>query len=83
MTQRKDSTVTKVIGVLVLLGLLSTAAGLFESTHLVGKITEFEAYEAIKNGSNDQLAIVFFWHEDSPLSPKYEEIANEVALTND
>lgn len=53
MAQRKDSTVTKVLGVLVLLGLLSTAAGLFESTHLIGKITEFEAYEAIKNGSND------------------------------
>jgi len=66
-------------GFLLVLGLFSAAVGFFENTHLVGKITEFKPYESIKNGDNDQLTIVFFWHEDSPLSLKYQDLAYEFA----
>jgi len=66
-------------GFLLVLGLFSVAVCFFEDTRLVGKITELKPYESIKNGEDDQLAVVFFWHEDSPLTLKYQDLAYEFA----
>lgn len=57
----------KVIFILSII--LAGSLALFENDNLVKPITTVEQIEEIRQGKDDRLSVVVYWHEDSPDTP--------------